>query len=279
MLYVVGVLLVKRSTDFGVGVWRTTFIANITSAIVFLSLLLLGGQIPSASLLWQPAVTAALFLAGQILTFQAIQKGDVSIATPVLGLKIIMVALFSTLLLHEPVGIKLWISAGLSSLAIALLNASRGEHHHHVRGTIISAFLAALSFALFDVLVAKWATPWGAGRFLPIMMGMVGVASFGLLPFFHAPLKEIPQPAWNWLLSGSFCIALQAVGFITTVAVFKSATAANVVYSARGLWSVVGVWMIGHWFQNREQSLGPVVLRTRLIGALLLLAAILLVLR
>jgi hypothetical protein len=41
---------------------------------------------------------------------------------------------------------------------------------------------------------------------------------------------------------------------------------------------VVGVWAVGHWFTNREQHLGARVLAWRLIGAILLLAAIVMVL-
>ena len=41
------------------------------------------------------ALVALLFLSGQIWTFVALSRGDVSVATPVLGLKIIMVAALS----------------------------------------------------------------------------------------------------------------------------------------------------------------------------------------
>ena len=56
------------------------------------------------------------------------------------------------------------------------------------------------------------------------------------------------------------------------------AARANVIYSSRGLWSVVAVWAVGHWFGNREQHLGASVLRWRLAGAVLMMAAIALVL-
>jgi hypothetical protein len=40
---------------------------------------------------------------------------------------------------------------------------------------------------------------------------------------------------------------------------------------------VLLVWMIGHWFMNQEQHLGAKVLRWRLLGAALMLSAIVLV--
>jgi hypothetical protein len=40
---------------------------------------------------------------------------------------------------------------------------------------------------------------------------------------------------------------------------------------------VLAVWVVGHWFGNREREQGAAVLRSRLLGAGLLLAAIVLV--
>lgn len=278
-LYVLAVLLVKRSSESGVGVYRTTFVANVMTGIVFIPLLLLHAEpFPGWNHVWEPAATALLFIGGQVLTFRALNKGDVSIATPILGVKIILVALFTTLLTADTVQLKLWISAAMSVAAIGLLNRGGATKHHDVMGTILAAGGAALVFALFDVFVQKYSPAWGAGRFLPIMMGMVAVFSLAFIPFFHAPLAEIPRPAWKWLGGGSFFMSAQAILFISTLAVYGKATASNIVYSSRGLWSVVAVWLIGHWFKNQEQQLGAAVLKWRLAGAALMLAAIVMVL-
>jgi len=271
--YVVAVLLVKRSAFFGVGLWRTTFVANVATGLCFAPLWLLGGTGQPATMLWQPAVVGALFFAGQVCTFWAI-NGDVSVATPVLGLKILMVALLSSVLLADPVPLKWWVAAALSTGAIALLNGGGQSGRRKVGTTVMAASLAAASFALSDVLIQKWAPAWGAGRFLPLLFWALALFSLGLIPFFRAPLREISRPAWNWLLPGALVLALQAASMTYAVAVFGEATAMNVVYSSRGLWSVVAVWLIGHWFRNEEQHLGAVVLRRRLGGALLMLAAI-----
>ncbi|MEJ1973580.1 MAG: hypothetical protein WDM96_14305 [Lacunisphaera sp.] len=52
----------------------------------------------------------------------------------------------------------------------------------------------------------------------------------------------------------------------------------NILYSLRGLFSVALIWAVGHWFANEEQHLAPRVFRIRLGGAVLMLAAIVLVL-
>jgi len=61
---------------------------------------------------------------------------------------------------------------------------------------------------------------------------------------------------------------------LNAIGAFGDATAMNIVYSIRGLWSVLIVWMVGHWFSNEEQALPSRVLGSRLVGAALMLAAI-----
>lgn len=273
--YVLAVMLIKRSECHGVGLWRTTFVSNLAMAVCFAPFWLLGGAPVEWGDSWRPAVTAVFFFLGQVMTFLAL-AGEISVATPVLGLKIIMVALLSTLLLAGNVPLVWWAAAGLSTLAIGLLNRPiKGViQGKDVGRTVVFAAGAALFFALSDVLVQKWAPLMGVGRFLPIMFGFLGLFSFGLIPFFSAPLRMVPRPAWPWLLIGSVVLALQAAGVVWTLATHGDATAANVMYSSRGLWSVAMVWMIGHWFGNTEGKLPPAVLGRRLTGATLMMAAI-----
>src|SRR5262245_8423307 len=100
-------------------------------------LLPLGGTIPSSTLWWHAAFAALLFFVGQIFTLLALNTGDVSVATPVLGLKILLVAVLAAVLIGDPIGARLWTAAALSSVAIALLNVSPGHHHRRVGTTIL----------------------------------------------------------------------------------------------------------------------------------------------
>ncbi len=264
VLYVCGALFLKQAGGYGVGVWRTTFVANLICGAAFNVLWFLGGTFPAVTLWWQPAVVALLFLAGQMLSFLAIERGDVSVA----------------LVLDESVTTALWLAAILSSVGIVFLNRGGGNQpHHHAGITIVLGILAAACYALFDVLVQKWSPAWGAGRFLPMLMWFVALYSFALIPFFHAPLRDVPRPAWRPLLCGGCFIAAQGIFLISSLSLYGKATAINVVYSSRGLWSVLAVWWLGHWFANKERERGVKVLGWRLLGALLLMAAIVLVLR
>jgi len=279
-VYVLSALALKRAAELGVGVWRTTFVANWTSCLGFLPIWLLAGRPTVAwQLYWQPAVVALLFLAGQAFIFLALKKGDVTITTPVLGGKVIMVALFTSLLRVGEVPVTWWIGATLSAAAVLLLHVGeRPGELRQVRATVLIAFLSAVCYALSDVLVQKFAPVWGITAFVPAMFLGVGLYSLVLIPFFNAPLRTMPGQAWRWVGFGSVLLTLNNAGIVLAIGHWGGATAVNIVYSARGLVSVGLVWAIGHWFKNREKHLEPRVLRFRLIGAGLILAAIVLVL-
>jgi drug/metabolite transporter (DMT)-like permease len=276
--YVIGALLLKRASDLGADVWRSTRIINYTQALMAIPLWLLGGTIQSPSLWWQPAIGGLLFFAGQVFTLLALTTGDVSVATPVLGVKILLVALLSVVLIGDPIGARLWTAAALSSVAIALLNISPGQSHRRVGTTILLAGLGAAAYASFDVLVQKFSPVWGTGRFLPLAMACGAAYSLALPRGRRADLPASPGSYTPWLVAGAVCFALQGLMFMSAVSIYRQVTSANVLYSSRGLWSVVAVWGIGHWFTNREQHLGARVLVWRFVGAILLLAAIVMVL-
>lgn len=272
-----GALLVKRAAELGAGVWRTAFVANLLCGFAFQPLWLLGGTLHPA-LWWQPVVVALLFVVGQWLTFIALDRGDVSVAIPVMGIKILIVAVLVTLFAGVALRWQLWTAAVCATVGIGLLNGSGGRAaHHHVARTIVMAALAAAAYACFDVLVQRWSPRWGLGRFLPITMGLSALLSFVFVTQFRAPLRALPTAAWPWLLGGTLALAIQSVLFVSTIAQWGQAAPANVVYSSRGMWSVLLVGIVGHWVSSREQHLGRRILLWRLAGALCMTSAIALV--
>lgn len=282
--YVIAVLMVKRASAHGVGLWRTAFVSNIAMGVCFAPLWLLGGAEVGWATVAQAALCAALFFAGQVFTFAAL-AGDVSLATPVLGLKIIFVAGSSALLVEEPVRAAWWIAAVMATAAVALLQASPrrigaglAAEGQHPRRTVALAAGAALAFALSDTLVQRFTPAWGAGRFLPLLFGQVALFSFALVPVFAAPLRTIPGAAWKWLAPGSVLLAIQAAGMAWTLGVHGRATATNILYSTRGLWSVLAVGLLGAWLgTGGERRLEREEFRRRLLGAGMMLAAVALV--
>lgn len=278
LLYAFGALALKRSSELGVGLWRTTFVANLIVAVMFSSLWLFGGPPIERDLLWQPGVIAMCLFGGQISQFLALEKGDVSVAVPVFGLKVVLVALLAPFLTGDHIDARLWIACVLSVLGLTFLNRTGdGGAPRGLGVTLAAGGFGAICFAVFDVLVQKWGPYWGAGRLLPCVFWINALFSFGLVFRFSAPLSAIRPAAWRWLCGSAVILGLQSIVFVSTLAVHGKAASANVVYASRGLLSVALVWLVGHWFRNSEQHLGARVLRWRLAGALLMMAAIVLV--
>lgn len=276
--YAAGAMVVKRSAELGVGAWRTAFVANMVATLLYLPFLAFGGTW-RPELWWQPLLVALAYVGGQVLTFLSFEYGDVSVATPVLGVKILLVAVLVAAWGGEALRWQLWAAALLATLGIVLLNR-RGavRPHHHVGLTIVTAGGAAACYAVLDVMVQQWSPLWGIGRFLPLVVMIAAVLSLGFIPRFRAPLSAIPWTTWRWLLGGTVIIGIQSTIFVSLVAAKGHAASINVVYSSRGLWSVVLVWWLGHWVQSREQHLERGVLIARLAGAMLMIVAIALVL-
>jgi drug/metabolite transporter (DMT)-like permease len=253
----------------------------VVAAVCFMTLLPLAPGPAGPRPAWQPLTLAALFVAGQALTMIALNRGDVSVATPVIGLKVVFVTFFVALVVGDRMLIDYWLSAGMSALGIALLNLGGGgrgdgrvRHHHHVLLTVLASLAAAACYGMFDTLVRKWSPAWGVGRLLPTAMTLAAALSLGLWPLFEGRLRDLPRASRGPVALGSMFMGLQAVSLVATLGLYPDTTRINVVYNSRGLWSVLAVWLVGHWWGNTERHAGPTALLWRLAGAGLMLGAI-----
>jgi drug/metabolite transporter (DMT)-like permease len=281
LTYAVAALLLKRAMQQGVGPWRVTFVANWVLALVFLPLWFAGRSPFAWNHLGTAALTGLTFFAGQIFTFLSLGRGDASVATPVLGTKVIFVALLTLLLLGDPVPGSWWVAALLTTVATALLGSGgsggKGGGGHGL--TLCYAFLSAASFSVTDILTQKYLHLWGIARFVPAMFLTVGMLSILLMPLFSGNLRGLPSKTWRWLVPGAGLLAVQSFGMAFVIGEFGHATVVNIVHSSRGVWSVVLVWLAGHWFENAEREQGHCVMIRRLAGSALVVCAIWIVAR
>ncbi|EMI15800.1 Integral membrane protein DUF6 [Rhodopirellula maiorica SM1] len=250
--------------------------SNLFSAIAFSSLWALGGTTQGWTMFWQPVVIAWLFIQGLALTFLAIGRGDVSIAAPIFGIKVVFVAMLLTFVGGEQLPRSVWYAAALAAAGIGLIQWTGRSHPHDVVMTIVLALSAAFSYAAFDCLVQLWAPAWGAGRLLPIVFWIVGAASLCLAPWVEwSKFKDATLRA-N-LLPGATLVALQAVSITIAIAIFNDAARINVVYALRGLWGVALAWAAAKIWGGAEADHGRQTMITRLLGASLLTVAVILV--
>ena len=275
--YALAALMLKRATGGGAGPWRVSFLTNWVQAAVFSMLWLLPTEHPAtATHIAHAVISGTVFFVGQVFTFLALSRGDVSVATPVLGSKVVFVALFTVLLGAAAVTPAMWGAVGLTACATALLGAGGQVKSEALFRSLLYGFSAAAAFALTDVLQQRWVRAWGFTHYAATMFLTVAVLSFGLVPFFRESLRALPATSWRWALAGGSLLAVQALGIAWCI-VNLGATTTNVLYNSRGVWSVVLVWTVGHWFGNTERSQGRGVMLRRLAGSALLLAAIALI--
>ena len=289
-IYACGAIAVKRSLEAGLSGSWVNFFCNIVLALLFQIFWFFPGSRITPSSMMGPAACGALFFLGQISTFRALSSGDVSVATPLLGIKVILVALFSLFIIGRALPASWWFASLLASFAIALISYSPGGSHRRLSSTICWSLAAAALFALTDVFVQYWVTLTDYSRFAPLMFGVTGLLSFLYLPALlkrKRHCKDSPAPthltksAIIWLAAGAFLLSLQALGIYSAIGLYRSATMTNILYGSRCLWSVLIAWTLGALAgdcipSDRNRSS---IMRWRLAGALLLFVAMVLVLR
>lgn len=277
ILYPVGTLFMKRAFGKGVDLWSSLAVNYWVMALIFLAVLPLESRPIPWHLWYQPAILGLASFTGQGCALKAISTGDLTIATPALGSKVLLVALLTEILLRQSVPLSWWIAASLSFAAVFFLQSGTGGSRRGLFLTLAFSFLAAACFSLADVLIQKWAPAWGVFHFVPAFAAASALYSLVLLPFMRKPLLAFDAVTWKWLLIGSAILSLQTLLLTVVIGLFGKATLVNIVYSSRGLWNFLLIWFVGHWFANREREAGVKVMASRFIGAGLIFAAILLV--
>lgn len=278
LIYPFASLFLKRAIGEGAGLLRTAFLSNIVLFAVFLPALLFNQSVPQWSHLGWALLAGLCFFGGQVFTFLAIRAGDVSVQAPLMGIKVIFVAIFSFFLRPDEVPPLLWVGAALTAIAIFLLGGANLKALLENSRTVLWSLVACACFGGSDSLTGYRSADFGPIPFVIVMVSVVAIGSLALVPFFSAPLKEIPRHARNLAMLGGLAIGVQGIILNLSLAFLGQATAINIVYSTRALWGVLLVWLLGHKLGNHEAAQhGHAVMTKRLAGACLLSAAVMMV--
>ena len=274
--YAIASLFLKKALNEGAHPMACFHVNNWASSLVFLPFVVLETQ-PVAWHLWYiPVGLGTLFFTGSWFTFIAMQRGDVSLVTPVLGSKVVFVALSASLLIAGSMNPLMWIAAFITTAGIFLMSATDFKTPKGARlaGPVVMALISSAFFALADVLLQRWAPGFGAKTFLAILAGTTGLLSL----FAMVLLPKRPPIPWNrarqWSLAGSALVALQSVLMGVSLAFFNDAIGVNVVYATRGMWSLAVVALLGPLLGNRERHDSGRAYGTRIVASLLLMAGV-----
>jgi len=272
--YAVAATLSKRALGQGAGILRLSFIMNLLFVPVF-SLLLFShqGRIPWDQFLY-PVFTGLLFFLGQVFTFAAIRFGDVSLQTPIMGTKAVFTVLIAVFLGTEVVSAPMALAALVSMLGVALLGFS-GDGVERIGRTLGLALLSSAFFAGSDTMVGYYAGDFGVPMFLFLAMLVNALLSCLLVPFFREPIRQIPASAWPWIIGACLLMAGQGLLLNYTLGRYQNVAAINVIYSTRGLWSVViGALALRYFVQSIKPVAPKRIFILRMAGALLMCLAI-----
>lgn len=276
-IYALGNMFQKRAFHEGAGVMSAFALNNLVLGLAFLPLLVWSSDTIPRGLLWQPLVAGTVFFVGSILGLLALRVGDVSLVTPLLGTKVILVAALSAVVFHRELHPGQSMAAGLTTLGVFVMGLT--DFHPRRRLGITTALTVACSlcFAVCDTLIQQWAGAFGIGNFVPLLFGTLALLAVGIVAWYGRELLRVPATAWKWLAAASGATVVQAMLITFSIAVWRDATGVNVIYALRGLWGFALVWVVGHWFGNTERrDAGGRAMAFRLAGALLILGAVLL---
>lgn len=272
-------MLAKQAIERGASPWTGTFYGNLWLALAWIAVAAVRGEVIPTEAWWHAGIVGALFVLGQLFTYLAFQFGDVSVATPVFGVKVLMVAALTATLANIPVSNMIWLAGGMATAGVILIQWSPGSSTSERRRQIITILLAlsaAFALSLFDVGLQKWAKQFSGYAFLPVMFGTAGILSIVFYPKVDSIQRLRDTKSIWWMLAGTFLMATQATGMCFSLAEFGDAPRINIVYALRGLWGVVLAWLLAKRLGASEASVGKSVMLRRLLGAALLTAAVLL---
>lgn len=277
LVYVLGALFIKKAITAGAGQAHVNLVVNVLPAIAFQALWLLAAPVDWGEA-WKPLVASGTFFAGQVFTFLALRNGEVSVTTPVLGTKVIFTALFSAVIFAQALELRWWLGALACSLGVMLVTGAtwRTLAPRLLRRDALFAIGAAAAFGLTDVLMQHWTHPLGVPAFVALMFGATGLLALAV--FAPRVCGLLPKRGAGPLCLGTLLYSLQIFGMAVALGIHESATAVNIVYGSRAVWSVVLAWMLARFLRADEAGDSREAMLRRLAGSFLVFGAVLAVL-
>jgi len=274
IIYALGSIILKRALKEGVTMDQSFHLTNLVLGGMFLPLLFLERTEVDWRDIWKPLLMGATFFSGNWLTFLGIKRGDVSLVTPLMGTKVVFVALGVVVLTGESPSLPLWAAAGLTTLGIFVMGMADLKGGSHLVFTVLVTLSSAMIFGVCDVLVSWWSAEFGAPTFLAVGTSSVALYSSILWLIQGRPVILPERKGRRWAFAGALMIGLQAIVMGVALSVFHNATGINVVYASRGLWVITLVVVFGRFLGNSEHRDNGRYFLWRVAGTVILTVAV-----
>jgi len=224
---------------------------------------------------WLPlvALCSGFYLLAQVLLFVSLRRTDASRVAPLIGLKVLAVALIRLLAFGRLFTPLQWLAVLLSVAATFALNRIGGRLP---KGVVVGILLVCLGYACSDIFAFEIIEALDGRSFQITTLSaalcyvVCGLAGLALLPAVGV------RPGRDWLWALPFSVAwLGAVACTFAAFARVGVVFTNIVQSTRGLWSILlgaAVARAGLIHLERLRSRGEVL--RRLAAAALMSAAI-----
>lgn len=238
---------------------------------------------PAASWLPPLAGSTATYVLGQSLIFAALRRADASRISPLLGLKIAMLAAVSTLFLDAALDARQWVAVAFSIAAAGMLQRGGGLP----RAAAGIVLLACATFACSDLCIVWLIDTLQAGtnasgatltRLHASGLGMcITYLLCGLCATSLLALGLVrPQDRHDWMgaaqYGGTWLLGMAA---LYTCFGLVGAVFGNILQSTRGLMSIlIGAWLAHVGWHDLETQVDRRTLVRRGLAAVLMTAAI-----
>ena len=233
-------------------------------------------ELPALGEYWLPLLGSSLFyLAGQAGLFYLVTDTDSSRIAPMLGFKIVVLAVVCVLFMGQHLAGRQWIAVGLSVMATLALSQSGGAMPFR---TILWLAATCTAYSRSDLSIA--AVGKALAPLSPLHASIVGVCfSYilsGVVVLALLPWTGGARVLADWTYALPFAIAwLLAMVCLYACFGLVGPIYGNILQSTRGIISIViGVYLAKLGMEHLEQRVSRIVLLRRVGAAVLMCVAI-----
>ncbi|OGV58397.1 MAG: hypothetical protein A2X49_10555 [Lentisphaerae bacterium GWF2_52_8] len=232
------------------------------------------GELLSRSDYIFPIIICSLaFVFGQLCFFKVIKEIEASVASSLLGLKILMLAILSVAFLNAKISLIQWLALSVCMIAAMMMNGSSKKMNWRAAGWL---FLTCLGYAVSDLYIRRIIETMPGPSFVQrvllgaalsyLLLGILSIPALFMIKRSGSALKCAIPFAICWYLAMIFLFACFAV---------IGPLFGNIIQSTRGLISIgFGVLIARMGHHHLESVTGRRLFWYRLAAALLMFAAI-----
>ena len=270
----------SREIQHREGPWRFLFYVNAVPALMAVVWWLIHPPDFSWPLLRAVLMAGVPAVTGLFFMGLAVRYADVSHVGPVMGSKALVATLLAVAFGFEPVGPELWAASGMLLVALFLASGNRQVLRRPWvvvdRGLVLGLLMCTFA-SLADLITRRQMHDHNLAIWDFVSMSWFvrgSVASVVLVAVCKARgLRVLPRRASTLWVTGPIVVA-HGVAIVTAFRLLDSAVLANVLSSLRGVFSVLAVLLLGRWNIGRTEHLTRGMIAARVIGSLLIVAAV-----